>query len=80
MGGKMEKVDEFCERFSEEQLIADLSDTLTALKSYNFFLLQVSKSKMRSRKERKNALDDIKVIERLIKNYELLLEDLKDED
>lgn len=35
---------------------------------------------MRSRKERKNALDDIKVIERLIKNYELLLEDLKDED
>lgn len=76
----MEKVDEFCERFSEEQLVADLSDTLTALKSYNFFLLQVSKSKMRSRKERKNALDDIKVIERLIKNYELLLEDLKDED
>lgn len=76
----MEKVDEFCERFSEEQLIADLSDTLTALKSYNFFLLQVSKSKMRSRKERKNALDDIKVIERLIKNYELLLEDLKDGD
>lgn len=76
----MEKVDEFCERFSEEQLIADLSDTLTALKSYNFFLLQVSKSKMRSRKERKNALDDIKVIERLIKNYELLLEDFKDED
>lgn len=76
----MEKVDEFCERFSEEQLVADLSDTLTALKSYNFFLLQVSKSKMRSRKERKNALDDIKVIERLIKNYELLLEDLKDGD
>ncbi len=76
----MEKLDEFCERFSEEQLVADLSDTLTALKSYNFFLLQVSKSKMRSRKERKNALDDIKVIERLIKNYELLLEDLKDED
>ena len=76
----MEKLDEFCERFSEEQLVADLSDTLTALKSYNFFLLQVSKSKMRSRKERKNALDDIKVIERLIKNYELLLEDLNDED
>ncbi len=76
----MEKLDEFCERFSEEQLVADLSDTVTALKSYNFFLLQVSKSKMRSRKERKNALDDIKVIERLIKNYELLLEDLKDED
>lgn len=76
----MEKLDEFCERFSEEQLVADLSDTLTALKSYNFFLLQVSKSKMRSRKERKNALDDIKVIERLIKNYELLLEDLKYED
>ena len=76
----MEKLDEFCERFSEEQLVADLSDTLAALKSYNFFLLQVSKSKMRSRKERKNALDDIKVIERLIKNYELLLEDLKDED
>ncbi len=76
----MEKLDEFCERFSEEQLVADLSDTLTALKSYNFFLLQVSKSKMRSMKERKNALDDIKVIERLIKNYELLLEDLKDED
>ncbi len=76
----MEKLDEFCERFSEDQLVADLSDTLTALKSYNFFLLQVSKSKMRSRKERKNALDDIKVIERLIKNYELLLEDLKDED
>ena len=67
----MEKLDEFCERFSEEQLVADLSDTLTALKSYNFFLLQVSKSKMRSRKERKNALDDIKLIERLIKNYEL---------
>ena len=76
----MEKLDEFCERFSEDQLVADLSDTLTALKCYNFFLLQVSKSKMRSRKERKNALDDIKVIERLIKNYELLLEDLKDED
>ena len=76
----MEKLDEFCEMFSEDQLVADLSDTLTALKSYNFFLLQVSKSKMRSRKERKNALDDIKVIERLIKNYELLLEDLKDED
>lgn len=76
----MEKLDEFCERFSEEQLVADLSDTLTALKSYNFFLLQVSKSKMRSRKERKNALDDIKVIERLIKNYELLLEDLKNAD
>lgn len=76
----MEKVDEFCEKFSEEQLVADLSDTVTALKGYNFFLLQVSKSKMHSRKERKNALDDIKVIERLIKNYELLLEDLKDED
>lgn len=76
----MEKLDEFCERFSEEQLVADLSNTLTALKSYNFFLLQVSKSKMRSRKERKNALDDIKVIERLIKNYELLLEDLKNAD
>ena len=57
----MEKLDEFCERFSEEQLVADLSDTVTALKSYNFFLLQVSKSKMRSRKERKNALDDKKL-------------------
>lgn len=76
----MEKVDEFCERFSEEQLVADLSDTVTALKGYNLFLSQVSKSKMRSRKERKNALDDIKVIERLIKNYELLLEDLKNAD
>ena len=76
----MEKVDEFCERFSEEQLINDLSDTITALKSYNYFLLQVSKSKLRTRKERKNALDDIKVIDRLIKNYSLLLEDLKNED
>lgn len=76
----MDKVDEFCERFSEEQLIADLSDTVTALKSYNYFLLSVSKSKMRTKKERKNATEDIKIIERLIKNYELLLEDLKNED
>lgn len=76
----MGKVDDFCERFSEEQLINDLSDTITALKSYNYFLLQVSKSKLRTRKERKNALDDIKVIDRLIKNYSLLLEDLKNED
>lgn len=67
----------FDDGFVEKQTIIDIQDTITALKGYNFFLLQVSKSKIRPKKERNNAKDDIKVIERLINKYENILEDLK---
>lgn len=47
----------------------DYLNTMTALKSYNFFLLQVSKSKIRPVKERKNAEKDIYVIDNLIEKF-----------
>lgn len=59
---------------------SQVQDTITALKAYNFVLLQISKSKIRTKKERKNAEDDIKVINGLIKEYEKILEVLKDEN
>ena len=59
---------------------SQVQDTITALKAYNFVLLQISKSKIRTKKERKNAEYDIKVINGLIKEYEKILEVLKDEN
>ena len=59
---------------------SQVQDTITTLKAYNFVLLQISKSKIRTKKERKNAEDDIKVINGLIKEYEKILEVLKDEN
>lgn len=55
----------------------DVKDTITALKAYNFVLLQISKSKIRTKKERQNAKDDIEVVSLLIKKYEQVLEDNK---
>ena len=63
------------EAIVEAQQIADIKDTITALEGYNFFLHQVSKSRLRSTKERKNASNDIKVIDRLIKKYKEILEE-----
>lgn len=63
------------EAIVEAQTNADIKDTITALEGYNFFLQQVSKSRLRSSKERKNASNDIKVIDRLIKKYKVILED-----
>lgn len=47
----------------------DYLNTMTAFKSYNFFLLQVSKSRLRPLKERKNAEKDILVIDNLIEKF-----------
>lgn len=52
----------------------DIQDTISCLKGYNFFLLQVSKSKVRTKKERINAKEDIEVISLLIEKYKKLLE------
>lgn len=44
-------------------------DTITALKSYKFFLQHISKSRVRPLKERKNAEKDILVIDNLIRKF-----------
>ena len=63
-----------------ELTVAQVQNTISALKAYNFVLSQISKSRLRTKKERKNAEYDIQVINELIKEYEKILEVLKDEN
>ena len=58
----------------------EIKDTISALSAYNFVLLQISKSKLRTKKERKNAKDDIIVVDNLIEKYKKILEVLENEN
>lgn len=58
----------------------EIKDTISALSAYNFVLLQISKSKLRTKKERKNAKDDIIVVYNLIEKYKKILEVLENEN
>lgn len=58
----------------------EIKDTISALIAYNFVLLQISKSKLRTKKERKNAKDDIIVVYNLIEKYKKILEVLENEN
>lgn len=58
----------------------EIKDTISALSAYNFVLFQISKSKLRTKKERKNAKDDIIVVGNLIEKYKKILEVLENEN
>lgn len=49
--------------------VEEVKNTITALQGYNFFLLQVSKSKVRPIKERNRANEDMIVIDNLIQKF-----------
>lgn len=49
--------------------LEEIKDTITALQGYDFFLLQVSKSKVRPIKERNRAKEDMIVIDNLIQKF-----------
>lgn len=49
--------------------LEEIKDTITALQGYDFFLLQVSKSKVRPIKERQRAKEDMVVIDNLIQKF-----------